>query len=328
MSLNFTNKIFSIGGEGTPTLQFCKGGFIIGSQSGGGGDGSWQVPEQTNLTLDDTLNMITAFGSNKYVAIAQDGYASTSTDGIDWSAFAETALVDSGNWSSIAYGNNKFVAAGLDGNSIISVSTSTDGTTWTTPAMCDAKGNFLGMNIVALTYTGQQFVILGVVIVDMQTMTANWAISTSTDGTTWTTPTFTNLTFDSPNPIIWYGLVFGNGKYVAVGMRQNGNYISTSTDGITWTTPQIIIAGSTNDISLCSLVYDNSNFILLFSDNINFYSMTSTDGITWTEPVIETNLGDTATYTTRSFQTFNNTNFVYPMLNQNEQNWYITTYQN
>lgn len=289
--------------------------------------GGWQVPKQTNLTYEDSQTLITAFGGNKYVAITQNGYASTSTDGITWNdEFAETTLNNVNNWTSITYGNNKFVATGLDNSNIIYISTSTNGTTWTTPVMCDVNGNFSGINIVALTYTGQQFVILGLVIVDMETMTANWATSTSTDGTTWTTPTLTNLVFDISNPIVWFGLVYDNNRYIAIGQSMSGNLVtSTSTDGITWTTEQVVLSGGFSPILM---LYNNGNFITLLDKNqdTNFYSITSTDGLTWSNPNIETNLGDATTFGNLSFQTFNNENFVYSMLNQNDY-WYITTYK-
>jgi hypothetical protein len=51
-------------------------------------------------------------GDGTFVAIASDGKAATSTDGIDW---VERALPGASNWSSAAYGNGTFVAIAFSG---------------------------------------------------------------------------------------------------------------------------------------------------------------------------------------------------------------------
>ena len=92
-------------------------------------------------------------------------------------------------------------------------------------------------------------------------------ITTSTDGTNWTTPVQVGSDY-------WTSVAYGNGKFVAVGDK---GYITTSTNGVTWTTPvQISIS------YFGSIVYGNGKFVAVGNSG---YITTSTDGVTWTTPV-------------------------------------------
>ena len=74
----------------------------------------------------------------------------------------------------------------------------------------------------------------------------------------------------------WYGIAYGNGKYVVVGAS---GYTTTSTDGVNWTTPKQI---STNGINVwVDVVYGNGKYVTVGSGG---YVSTSTDGINWTTP--------------------------------------------
>ena len=95
-------------------------------------------------------------------------------------------------------------------------------------------------------------------------------ISTSTDGTTWTTATQdANL----GNYSSWQTIVYGNGKFLAL---SSGGFIATSTDGTTWTTAVQVLGISFN---WRRLSYNSSNFVALDYDGT---IATSTDGTTWT----------------------------------------------
>ena len=72
----------------------------------------------------------------------------------------------------------------------------------------------------------------------------------------------------------WKNVIYGNGKYVAVG---GDGYISTSTDGINWTTPKNI--GGNLTISWFCVCYGGGKFVTM---GLNEYTATSTDGINWT----------------------------------------------
>ena len=236
-------------------------GVGYGLQNGFDTSNAWTAP----ISFGDTSTSYNwtgiTYGNNKFVAIGDGGYISTSTDGITWTTPAKNSNLGNYNWKGITYGNNKFVAIGDGGY----ISTSTDGVTWTTPV----KNSNLGSNAwTGIAYGNNKFVALGM----------GGYISTSTDGVTWTDAVY--------NPYIssfsWRDITYGNNKFVALGY--NG-YISTSTDGVTWTS-------ATYNSNLGSnkwrgIAYGNNKFIALGYDG---YTSTSTDGVTWTGAV-KTNLG-------------------------------------
>lgn len=51
-----------------------------------------------------------AFGNGKYVAVGDNGYISTSTNGTSWTTPKQVGTT---RWSKIAYGNGKFFAITL-----------------------------------------------------------------------------------------------------------------------------------------------------------------------------------------------------------------------
>ena len=109
-------------------------------------------------------------------------------------------------------------------------------------------------------------------------------IATSTDGVTWTA--VTKSVFGDDDYI--HGIVYGNGKFVAVGYSINystetyTNKIATSTDGVTWTAVTQSVFG--DDDYIHGIVYGNGKFVAYnYSKGYdNTKIATSTDGITWT----------------------------------------------
>lgn len=87
----------------------------------------------------------------------------------------------------------------------------------------------------------------------------------SDNGTTWTAASH------SVNSVQWYGLAYGNGRYVATG----NNMAITSVDGITWTQPTIP-TGNWN-----SITYGAGLFVAVSTGGGQSIA-TSPDGITWT----------------------------------------------
>jgi hypothetical protein len=108
------------------------------------------------------------------------------------------------NLSSIAYGNNLFVAVDAD-----SFLTSPDGITWS------KTGSDLKNPPTLITYANNQFIAIGY-----------GTIQTSPNGITWTTKTSSSLM----NPIT--SLAFGNNVFVAMGAY---GVILTSPDCSEWT---------------------------------------------------------------------------------------------
>lgn len=69
-----------------------------------------------------------AYGNGKFVAVSNDKYISSSTNGVTW-----TTPQNIGDfWQGITYGNGKFIAVGTNGY----CTTSIDGVSWTKPVRC------------------------------------------------------------------------------------------------------------------------------------------------------------------------------------------------
>ena len=158
------------------------------------------------------------------------------------------AVVGTNTWNAIAYGNGKYVAVGANGY----VTTSTDGTNWTTPKqVCSYSLN-------GVTFANGKFVACG----------AYSYIVVSTDGINWTT----HKVEESAN-YLWVSVKYCNGKFIAVG---SSGRISTSTDGVSWTKSVWYDSG----VQVNCVVYGNGQYIAV--DNRGSYGI-STDGISWTK---------------------------------------------
>ena len=231
----------------------------------------------------------------------------------NFSPASQNANLGSNNWSGIAYGNNKFVAVNSYGN----YSTSTDGTTWTSPATMVSGIN----GQTAIAYGGNQFISItndGIVLTSTDgttwtrvgsgsplgnytSMLANWIditfgngkfiamLSTgllkySTDGTTWTSTT------DTPLGSNFTGICFGNGKFIAI---DQGGDVCVSDNGISgWTQiyTSILESGVTG---WSDIVYNNLEFIAITSSGYISTSETGDSGVnTWTVPTQDSNLGN------------------------------------
>jgi len=100
---------------------------------------------------------------------------------------------------------------------------------------------------------------------------------TSTDGVTWTgqkSGTANNL----------YGIAYGGGQFVAVGV----NTILTSPDGVTWTARSSATSGD-----LDGVIYANGQFVIVgntIAINSTGFILTSPDGVTWTSHASTSNL--------------------------------------
>lgn len=225
----------------------------------------------------------------------------------DWTvATQDNNLKNYNYWDAIAYDGTKFLILDDDGH----ISTSTDGTTWSTVIQSSELGN-ADNHWYNLCYDGTKFVAIS-------KYGSTCYISTSTDGTTWATPTIiSNLTGRDNGR----SLAYGNGKYIF--MNDDGN-ISISTDGITWSNftetyllmncPRLIYAdnkfitlssqgyvfistdgtnwtstqsANLNGYQWYNIGYDGSKFIAV---SYNSYVSTSTNGIDWTAPTHNSNL--------------------------------------
>lgn len=205
-------------------------------------EGSTKVSSDSNYSFIVSSNRTIQgkFTVAGFIIVGDNGYVITPL---------KTQQVDNEYWSSITYGNGKYVMVGFNYGYI---SSSTDGINWTTPKRISQVSWY------AIAYGNGKFVIVG----------SEGYISTSTDGVNWTTP-------KSVATEDWVDIAYGNGKFIAVRAAAYGGagYISTSADGINWTTPKSVGTAEWNGIA-----YGNGNFIIVGSKGS---IARSSDGITW-----------------------------------------------
>lgn len=171
--------------------------------------------------------------------------AVSSPDGITWT---QRTLPSSTYWSSVVFGNDKFIAT--TNNTTNVYATSTDGITWT------GRTFPVSDNWTLVKYGN------GIFLAIINSTTAY----TSPDGITWTQRIL-------PITGSFGCLTYGNGIFVA--LTSNTNVAITSTDGITWTQRTIPLG------TWATMHYGNGLFLAV--SNSSTKAMTSPDGITWTQ---------------------------------------------
>ena len=170
------------------------------------------------------------FGNGLFVVVADTGSnrVMTSPDGINWTL--RSVLGNNDLWQSVAFGNGKFVA--IAGSGVDRTMYSTDGINWTS------------VNVNAGTYK----IIFG----DGKFTTGQ---NYSTDGISWTNAAIINF---AP-----FGIVYGNGVFVAVG-QTGTDRIAISSDAITW---ELITAPALT--TWISIAYGDEKFVALASSGVN-----------------------------------------------------------
>ena len=152
-------------------------------------------------------------------------------------------------WFSIAYGNGKFVIVSYDNSTRAAYSE--DGITWTASTLPSSA------DWRSVTYGNGKFV-----AVAQDSTTAAY----SEDGITWTAATL-------PSSQRWSSVTYGNGKFVVV--SQDSTVAAYSTDGISWTAATL-----PSSVTWFSVTYGNGKFVAVaYNSDTAAYSA---DGITWT----------------------------------------------
>lgn len=204
-------------------------------------------------------------------AIYFDHFILSSHDGVNWTSYELTDSM-SGGWSGVAYGNGVYVVCTVWNYTLsqYSVLTSPDGITWSQWSMGGTQ------NVTDMVFANGLFVAVG---------DSSWgaiAVTTSSDGITWTTRT----------PSIagkrWAAIAYGVGLFVAVSndfppVNGGNTACMTSPDGITWTTRTLPV-----DQYCIGIAFGNSTFVSIgniyiggaYDDNHSI--LTSPDGINWT----------------------------------------------
>jgi photosystem II stability/assembly factor-like uncharacterized protein len=146
--------------------------------------------------------------------------------------------------SNIVYGNEIFVAIGVDGI----ILTSSDGATWT------SRNSGTKHHLYSVAYGNDTFVATG----------EGGIILTSSDGVMWT------LTNSGTRNYL-YGVTYGNGTFVVVGYPGT---ILTSQDGVTWASRN----PGTNEQAMIGVTYSNDTFVIVGGHGT---ILTSPDGVAW-----------------------------------------------
>ena len=201
--------------------------------------------KESTLPSSDSWRSVT-YGNGKFVAVAGEGSAAYSTDGITWTP---ATMPSSDSWSSVTYGNGKFVAV-AEGSDAAAYST--DGITWT-PATMPSSASW---SLVA-SGNGKFIAVAG-----------GGSAAYSTDGITWTTDLL-------PIPVSFCSVAYGNGKFVAV-VSDGSAHIN---DGTTWA--PVPLSPSCASYAWRSVTYGNGEFVMVAegSDAAAY----SADGINWTK---------------------------------------------
>lgn len=248
--------------SGSWRIAYGEGRFvaILGSSSGSqaaySDDGITWTPTSFTFAGGNWFNVV--YGNGRFIANRSGGVAAYSDDGVNWTSFNMPTT----NSFTATYGDNKFVAIGIDSTV---AAYSLNGTTWTTTTLPEnrqwqevtyGKGVF-----VAIANTAGQSSVSSVIY--------------STDGITWNASPFTTT-----GP--WRTIAYGNGTFVM--LAAPGSQAAYSYDGINWSlTP--IQSGSWYDVA-----YGNGMFTAIRSGSNVGYSY---DGITWfygTTPISALNI--------------------------------------
>ncbi|MCL2231128.1 MAG: hypothetical protein FWC01_08525 [Treponema sp.] len=246
---------------------------------------TWTVitPEQNTFMAEEfkyNINGI-VYGNNKFVAVGSGGRMAYSSDGIKWTGISYEQSTFLGDIYVITYGNNLFVAYGIDmvlvGNDpgrwesyerYSKIAYSSDGQNWTT-AYRVKDGKYINQ----IVWGKDKFVAVG----------QNGIIMNSPDGINWTIVAEETSGFNSGmNPGL-DGLTWGNDVFVAGGAGQ----IIYSFDGVTWTpveADQNVFRSGRTVYGIDNIVFGNNIFIAVGSRMGK-----SSDGINWTRIAEEEN---------------------------------------
>ena len=222
------------------------------------------------------------------LSAAETDYSHHITDTMYWTEEASSNITYK-YWTSICYGNDKFVATSSGPNGANKFSYSSDGINWTESPLNEYPSWWT-----SVCYGNDKFVAVSEDENSDGTVDGRYAYST--DAINWTIGEIGDVQRR------WYSVCYGNGKFVTVAW--SSNYFAYSTDGINWTEGTI----SNTSRYWYSVCYGNDKFVVVSQSNYFAYS---TDGINWTEGTISS--------TSRNWQSvcYGNDKFVTVAYNSN-----------
>lgn len=187
---------------------------------------------------------------------------------IDFDAWVSYSSADDTiGWSSIAYGDGKYVSVAggyFDANNKKKVMYSTDGVNWTS-ASSSRDGNKWS----DITYGDGKFV----------AVSSNGSNKTmySSDGVTWTG------VVSAYEGGTWYSVAYGDDKFVAVSGNGNENQkVMYSSDATSWTLGSI--PANEASLQMTAVAYADGVWVAVANGGVSgaHRAIYSTDGITWT----------------------------------------------
>ena len=234
--------------------------------------GTFTGTPKINTTYYLSSDNMIVYNDNKVVTL--NGYVGSMIDEVVQSTLGpldksvllnnlKISLPSDAYWSSVTFGNNRFVAVSNEQSTIAAYSD--DGITWTQTELPSSK------SWTSVTFGKNRFV----AVADYSNIAAY-----SDDGITWTQTEF-------PSKVYCASVTFGNNRFVAVPNHssrpdENSNIAVYSDDGITWTQTTLPTAEQWT-----SVTFGNNRFVAV--TDWSTIAVYSDDGITWTQTKLPSN---------------------------------------
>lgn len=216
------------------TLVGCSGGSNVATaNTANSSSTNMQVSAQAK---DDAAGIDTTI--NNLVAVGTYGYAAN----VDAKNILTTSLYPKVNYTSVAYGNGRYIAVGEAGQIISSL----DGNTWMTEATTTTQ------KLNSVSFDGSVFIATGNAGVILQ----------SKDGATWDNSLSSKTAFP-------FNSVVGDG---------NGNFIAVGNNGVIYSTKAGARITSPTSLAFNSITYANGTYV---AGGANGVLIASSDGFSW-----------------------------------------------
>lgn len=216
---------------------------------------TWTTDTEASVPTGITWNCIAAgsLTADDYFVVLPNASSTAlyTTQGNNWQT---ATLPQSGNYSAVAFGFNRFIGVRSDSATPV---ISTNGTSW-----ANGAGSLPGSTAwTSITFGGGKFVAVA---------TGGTVAAYSLDGTTWVGATL-------PSSTTWNSVAYGNNRFVAV--NANGTAAAYSLDGITWVAVSSPPGG--NKVS-----YAQGVFVVTNAAATGTTIWTSEYGILWTSRTV------------------------------------------
>lgn len=232
-------------------------------------DGIININNEYMLVGNKNWNAI-AYGNGKYVAVGNDAFTTSSTDGENWTTPKKVGgMPTTHRLYSTTYGNGIYVAGGENGY----YTSSTDGENWVTAQSFNTE------MFRCIIFADGKFIATG-----------SSSALISADGKSWSKHFITSQTFNF--------IMYGNGKYVVVSTT---GIVATSTNGESWTT----LPTTFEQRGWTDGAYGNGKYVVVSGQNLigqnTNHILVSSDGEAWTERIVGTKYWKCITYKNGKF---------------------------